>query len=50
MQRIVLLLLGMASLAASGIITDRIRGGLDMVGGLGIGLQGGQGKLKDVSA
>nr|BAA06161.1 storage protein-binding protein [Sarcophaga peregrina] len=43
MQRIVLLLLGMASLAASGIITDRIRGGLDMVAGLGIGLQGGQG-------
>ncbi|TMW51565.1 hypothetical protein DOY81_003352 [Sarcophaga bullata] len=33
----------MASLAASGIITDRVRGGLDIVAGLGIGLQGGQG-------
>ena len=47
MQKIVLVLLGMASLAASGIITDRISGGLDMISGLGIGLQGGQGKLKE---
>lgn len=42
MQRICLLLMGMASLVASGVIMDRGRVGLNAVGGLG--LQTVQGK------
>ena len=45
MQKLVLILLGMASLAASGIITDRVRNGLDIIGGLGAQLQQIHGKL-----